>query len=179
MSSVPRDLLLWTHSADLWWLHFKHLHCLIRRAYLEAPNCMQWLLVWSLRDEAGFASFLFTILQGCSHFIFSSTCRNLKQSLTSLELHWVYTLLWQGKIIHTVRALLPAEILQTLIKFCSLHLQLKDGDIAVTAADLSNAVVHSAFCILFTGELKCYKFKWVAQGHTTKWKSLLGRHSPK
>lgn len=163
----------------MWWLHSKNLHCFIEKSYLETPNCMQWLLVWSLSkcqsDGVGFASFLCTILQGCSHFVFSSTCRNREQSLTSVELHWVYTLVRQGKIIRTFRALLPPEILQTLTKSCSLHLQIKDGDITVTPAVLSDAVVHSTCCILFVGKLKCYKFKWVAQGHTMeKWQSLLG-----
>lgn len=69
--------------------------------------------------------------------------------------------------------LLPAEILQALIKACSPHFQIKNGDITVTDAVLSNAVVHST-CILFMGELKHYKFKCVAQDHTTeKWQSLL------
>lgn len=162
----------------MWWLHFKNLHCFIEKSYLETPNCMQWLIIWSLSkcvsDRAGFASFLFTILQGCSHFVFSSTCRNLKQSLTSVELHGVYTLVRQGKIIRTLRALLPAEILQTLIKVCSLHLQIESVAITVTAAGLSNTIVYNACCILFLGQLKCYEFKWMGRGHTTeKWQNLL------
>lgn len=135
------------------WLHFKNLSCFIEKSSLETPTCTQWLLIWGLAkclsNGAGFASFLFTVLLGCQHSVFSATCRNLQQSLTSVQLRWVYTLVWQGKIICTLTALLSSEILQVLIKSCSLLFQMMNGNISVTAAVL----VKQLFASLVTFQL--------------------------